>query len=125
MRRTIRPLGPYALTTSIGFLEGVVPAAYQRPSTVGHLHLAFPIDGREAVAGVCATQPGGADAAVELEAVVAAPDGGGVDDEGAASAAIDQLARIVSLDTDGRGYEEIGRKEPAIGRLQASYRGLR
>jgi DNA-3-methyladenine glycosylase II len=125
MRRTVQPLGPYALTASIGFLEGFVPAANERPSTAGHLHLAFAIDGREAVAAVCATQPDGADAPVDLEAVVTAPDGGRVDDEARASAAIDQLARILSLDADGRGYEAIGSKEPAIGRLQARYPGLR
>ena len=42
-----------------------------------------------------------------------------------ATAALDQLTRILSLDADGRGYDEVGRRDPTIGRLQARYPGLR
>jgi DNA-3-methyladenine glycosylase II len=94
-----------------------VPAGYGGPTVPGHLHLAFPMVGRDAVAAVCARQPEGADGTVEMDAVIAG--------DGSVSDAIDSLVRILSLDTDGRGYDEIGEREPAIGRLQARYPGLR
>ena len=121
MRRTIEPLGTYSLAASSGFLEGFVPAAYSTPTPPGHLHLAYPIEGHPAVAAVCAVQPGANHGPVDLEAVVANDVGG----ETAANAAIDQLARILSLDIDGRGYEDIGQRDAAVGRLQGAYPGLR
>jgi DNA-3-methyladenine glycosylase II len=36
-----------------------------------------------------------------------------------------QALATVSLDVDGRGFMEIGRRDPVIGRLQAEYRNLR
>jgi DNA-3-methyladenine glycosylase II len=42
-----------------------------------------------------------------------------------ASAAARQVERILSLDVDGAGFPEVGQRDPAIGRLQARYPGLR
>jgi DNA-3-methyladenine glycosylase II len=36
-----------------------------------------------------------------------------------------QVARILSLDVDGRGFAEVGRRDPVVGRLQARFPGLR
>ncbi len=36
-----------------------------------------------------------------------------------------QVARIISLDHDGRGYPEVGRCDPAVGRLMEALPGLR
>jgi DNA-3-methyladenine glycosylase II len=42
-----------------------------------------------------------------------------------ASAVARQVARILSLDVDGTGWPEIGRRDPVMGRLQASFPGAR
>lgn len=124
MDRTVTPFGRYALSQSTAFLEGFTPAAYRRPTMAGHLHLAFPLGVDGGIAGVCARQPGGPEGPVEMDAVVEDRDGGRADAT-AHAAALDQLERILSLDVDGRGYEAIGERDPAIGRLQARYPGLR
>jgi DNA-3-methyladenine glycosylase II len=36
-----------------------------------------------------------------------------------------QVERILSLDVDGRGFPEVGERDPVVGRLQARYPGLR
>ena len=42
-----------------------------------------------------------------------------------AQAAARQVERILSLDVDGTGFPDVGERDPAIGRLQARYPGLR
>ena len=37
----------------------------------------------------------------------------------------DQVARILSLDVDGTGFPEVGRRDPVVGGLQARWPGLR
>jgi DNA-3-methyladenine glycosylase II len=105
------PEGPFSLTESTRFLEGFGPAAYPG-ATAGHLHLAFPVHGGEQAAGVCLTQDGNA---VRGEVF------GDVDVEAVRA----QVARILSLDVDGRGFPAVGERDPVIGRLQAHYPGLR
>jgi DNA-3-methyladenine glycosylase II len=117
METAVQPIGRYSLAASTRFLEGFVPAGYAPPPVPGHLHLAFPLEGHDAVAAVCARQPSDPDGEVLLEAVI--------DGDGPPSAALDQLTRILSLDADGNGYDEVGGRDPTIGRLQASYPGLR
>ncbi len=117
METVVRPLGQYSLGASIRFLEGFVPADYDGPAVAGHLHLAFPLEGRDGVAAVCARQPADPDGEVVVEATV--------EGDGSAEAAIEQGIRILSLDADGRGYDEVGRRDPVIGQLQARYPGLR
>jgi DNA-3-methyladenine glycosylase II len=107
----LAPLGPFSLAASAAFLEGFSPAAY-RGAEAGHLHLAFVPDGEEAAAGVCLRQPEGA--------VV-----GEVFGEADPEAVREQVARILSLDVDGTGFPEVGRRDPVIGRLQGRWPGLR
>ncbi len=110
-RFELHPRGPYALAASARFLEGFAPAAYAAGAAPGHLHLAFVADDG-AVAGVCVREEGG----------VAVGEAIGDANVGVVRA---QVARILSLDIDGRGFPAIGARDPAIGRLQARYPGLR
>ena len=112
---TVAPHGPFSLATSTRFLEGFAPAAYHG-HTAGHLDLAFPVDGDWRTVGVHLQQDerSGAvagevmgDPAVDREAVRA------------------QVARILSLDVDGSGFPQVGRRDPVVGRLQRRYPGLR
>jgi DNA-3-methyladenine glycosylase II len=105
------PEGPFSLAAAKGFLEGFAPAGH-RPAEDGHLHLAFVPDGEEAAGGVCLRQPDG---------VVVGEVFGGADPE----AVRDQVARILSLDVDGRGFPEVGRRDPVVGELQRRWPGLR
>jgi DNA-3-methyladenine glycosylase II len=107
----LAPAGPFSLGASASFLEGFSPAAH-RGTTDGHLHLAFVPDGEEAAAGVCLRQPG---------AVVV----GEVFGEADPDAVREQVARILSLDVDGSGFPEVGRRDPVVGGLQGRWPGLR
>ena len=110
-RFEIETVGPYSLEASVRFLEGFTPAAYEG-SEPGPLHLAFVTDGGEEVAGVCVRAEG--------ETVVGEVFGGA--DAGVVRA---QIERILSLDVDGRGFPEVGERDPVVGRLQERYPGLR
>lgn len=46
-------------------------------------------------------------------------------DEADAERAWQQALATISLDVDGQGFVDIGRRDPVIGRLQADYRNLR
>jgi DNA-3-methyladenine glycosylase II len=105
------PRGPFSLAASAAFLEGFAPAAH-RGAEPGHLHLAFVPDGEEAAAGVCLRQ---SDTVVVGEAF-------GEADPDAMRA---QAARILSLDVDGAGFPEVGRRDPVVGGLQDRWPGLR
>ena len=107
----MRPVGPYSFGQSVRFLEGFAPAAYEG-TELGHLHLAFVADGGEEVAGVCVREERG----VIL---------GEVSGEADVGVVRDQVARILSLDVDGRGFPGVGERDPVVGRLQARYPGLR
>lgn len=107
----IRPRGPYSLASSVRFLEGFAPAAYEGGG-VDHLRLAFVVEGSEEVAGVCAYSEG---------SVVVGEVFGEVDP----AVVREQVARILSLDVDGSGFAEVGESEPVVGRLQVCYPGLR
>jgi DNA-3-methyladenine glycosylase II len=112
MRRfELAPEGPFSLAAAKAFLEGFAPAAH-RAAEDGHLHLAFVPDGEEDAAGVCLRQPDG---------VVVGEVFGNADPE----AVPGQVARMLSLDVDGSGFPEVGRRDPVVGGLQARWPGLR
>ena len=106
-----RPVGPYSLAASVRFLEGFTPAAYEGHGE-GHLHLAFVADGGEDVAGVCVREEGG----VIL---------GEVSGDAGVGVVKRQVERILSLDVDGSGFPEVGRRDPVVAKLQTRYPGLR
>lgn len=102
--------GAFDLAASARFLEGFTPAA--RPDAAeepGTLRMAFPIEGSWEHVGLLIRQraPG--------EVLVDTGD----------PAAVDQVRRILSLDIDGTGFEEVGRGDPVVAGLQARYPGLR
>ena len=110
-RFEIKPEGPYSFSASIRFLEGFAPAAYAG-SGADNLRLAFVADGGEDVAGVMVRSEGGS--------VV-----GDVYGDADAEVVKAQVARILSLDVDGRGFPEVGERDPIVGQLQERYPGLR
>jgi DNA-3-methyladenine glycosylase II len=111
---TIEPEGPFSLTAAQDFAGGF-PAGIGGGSAGGSsLILAFPVEGWR-------------DSAV-VELRQAADDGpvlGRVDGTADPETARRQAARSVSLDHDGRGWPEVGQRDPVIGGLQVAHRWLR
>jgi len=120
MKIEIEPVGPFDLMTAHRFLGGWTPAAYQGPRAEGHVHLAFVLDATRTAVGLCVRQPNGADSTVVVELTQTVPDG--TIDQPVLSS---QVARFFSLDIDGRGYPEIGKRDLVVGELQDRFPGLR
>ena len=103
-RFEIQPQGPYSLAASIQFLEGFTPAGREPTGATDALDRAFVADGGNDVAGVRVRTDG--------DAVVGEVFG---------TAEIDvvraQVARILSLDVDGRAFAAVGERDPIVGRL--------
>jgi DNA-3-methyladenine glycosylase II len=118
VRRTGRfeldPLGPYSISASARFLEGFAPAHYEGAGPE-HLRFAFVADGMDRCERVA-----GAYIYPEKRKVVIETYG-----EAAPKVVRDQVERVLSLDVDGRGFPEVGRREAVVGRLQERYPGLR
>jgi DNA-3-methyladenine glycosylase II len=73
--------------------------------------MAFPVEGSWSSIGVCVRQVKGA-----IEAQVF-----GSDDPDTVT---QQTARILSLDVEGRGFAEIGKRDPVVAETQARHPGL-
>jgi len=105
---TIEPSGPFSLQESATFGFG------QRQADVydGVMRLAFCLDGYRDQVGVALRQDAaGVHAWVEGEADLAVVRA--------------HVARVLSLDHDGREYEAVGGRDPVVARLQAVAPGLR
>lgn len=113
----IQPRGEFSLRASADFIG----AWHQAPSAGiaggGHLHLVFLSDSGWAPVGVCLTQDSAGRVHGELHG------------EGDLGAMLDQVeakvARILSLDVDGSGWAEVGRRDPVVGRMQRQFPGFR
>ena len=108
---TITPAGPFSLAEAATFGFG------QRAGGEwdGVMRLAFCLDGYEDQVGVEVRQ----DQAGTVSGLAHGParaDLGRVRD---------QVARVLSLDHDGREFSRVGERDPVIGRLQAAAPGLR
>lgn len=113
----IQPRGDFSLRSSAEFIGAWHEAPSEGVARGGHLHLAFLTDARWHPVGVCLTQDsaghvhgelyGDGDLAVLLAEVHA------------------KVARILSLDVDGSGWAEVGRRDPVVGRLQRQFPGFR
>jgi DNA-3-methyladenine glycosylase II len=105
-------LGPWSLDTSRRFWEGFTPAALAGDQAGPGLRTVFCAEGdwRRAEAGV--TQSG------DTAHLVLAGDGD-------LDAAARQLCRFLALDVDGRGWPQVGRRDPVIADAQARLPGLR
>ncbi|MDQ3218291.1 MAG: DNA-3-methyladenine glycosylase 2 family protein [Actinomycetota bacterium] len=109
----ITPKGPFSLEASTRFLEGFAPAAYGGTQHPNHLHLAFPVEGVwENTVGVCIRQAS--------KAVV-----GDMFGDADQARVRRQVVRLLSLDVDGSGFPEVGKRDRVVGALQRSYAGLR
>ena len=105
---TIEPRGPFSLresaTLGFGHRHDI---AYD-----GVMRMAFCLDSYADAAGVEVRQD---DAGVHVT----------VRGDADPAAVTKQVARILSLDHDGAGFVEVGRRDPVLGRLQAAAPGLR
>jgi DNA-3-methyladenine glycosylase II len=104
------PRGPFNLGDESEFFGGWPPLQAD-PSAVA---MAFPVEGWRTSAAVVVRQT---PAAITGEVHGASgPDG---------EAAWNQGLAVLSLDSDGSHFPEVGRRDPVIGRLQQTYRFLR
>jgi DNA-3-methyladenine glycosylase II len=117
----IAPLGPFSLSAARDFAGGF-PAGIGGGGAAGtSLVMAFPLEPAAGTLG-----PWRQSAIVQLrQASADGPVEARVDTDGDEAAALAQAARSVSLDHDGRGWPEVGRRDPVIGRLQAEFASLR
>jgi DNA-3-methyladenine glycosylase II len=109
----LAPLGDYSLRESAGFIDAWHEAPGEGTVSAGHLHLAFLSDGTWTPAGVCLTQ--------DHEGRVH----GEVYGQASPEAVRAQTARVLSLDVDGRGWQEVGRRDSVVARLQGMFPGFR
>ncbi|HTG40851.1 MAG TPA: DNA-3-methyladenine glycosylase 2 family protein [Methylomirabilota bacterium] len=112
---TIEPRGQFSLASAQRFLGGFTPASGTFADDATRLTMAFPVDGWAGSAAAVVWQDG---ELIRGEAVVSSPDV-------SMEAVRGQVARTLSLDHDGMGWDEVGRRDPVIGRLQAEFDHLR
>jgi len=102
--------GPFSLRDESKFFGGWPPL----PADPSAVAMAFPVEGWRTSAAVLVRQ-GSAAITGEVRGAT------GRD----AEAAWNQALAVRSLDVDGTGFPEVGRRDPVIGRLQQTYRFLR
>ena len=113
---TIEPRGAYSLRESAMFGFGGREGSWD-----GRMRLAFCLDGYAArrgqvgQVGVVLTEPDGPGGVVVGETT------GDADPEDVRA----QVARVLSLDHDGHGFDELGQRDPVIAALQAVRPGMR
>jgi DNA-3-methyladenine glycosylase II len=108
------PLGSFSLRAAAEF--GFGPNEGRMPAFDGAMRLAFGVDGGRGYAGAVLRQrePDGP-VGVELQ-TIGDPD---------PQLALNQIARVISLDHDGRQFAAVGEREPRIGELQRAHPGQR
>jgi len=109
---SIEPLGPFSLRAAARFWGGFTPAGHSGLDQAGHLHMVFPVEGTWATAGVCVG---------EVDGKIVGSVYGDVEPEQVER----QTMRILSLDVDGRGLLEVGRRDSVAGALLERFRGPR
>lgn len=111
--RTLDVRGPFSLRESATFGFG----PYESKTFDGVMRLVLTVDGdHDRAAGVAIRQDGDQ---VRLDITTSA------DGDAAGDVIAAQVARILSVDHDGTGFAELGRRDPVIGRLQEVAPGLR
>jgi DNA-3-methyladenine glycosylase II len=111
-RFSIEPVGPFDLSRSIGFLESW-PATRRPAEGDDVLRFAYCAEHDWLPVGVRVAQAGNQ---VEVAAM-----GPGCDEESVPA----QVARILSLDVDSTGIDDIAARDPIVARLVADSPGLR
>jgi DNA-3-methyladenine glycosylase II len=109
----IQPLGDYSLEESANFIGAWHHAPAEGGATEGHLHLAFLTDGEPRPVGVCITQ------------TTAGRIRGTVYGDAEGDSVKKQVTRLLSLDIDGRGWPEVGKRDPVVAKLQKMFPGFR
>ena len=109
----IEPLGDYSLEEGAKFIGAWHHSPSDGGSDAGHLHIAFLSDDGWKPIGVCLTQ--GATGTVT----------GTVYGDAGIDGIKHQVARILSLDVDGRGWAEVGDRDQVVARLQRMFPGFR
>jgi DNA-3-methyladenine glycosylase II len=105
---TILPKGSFSLAQAAGFAFG------PREQDAGDvMRLCFAADGSGAPAGVVLRQTADGSVAGELQG------------ESPVEEIRAQVSRILSLEHDGTGWDELGRRDPVLGALQRRFPGLR
>ncbi|MEU4235747.1 hypothetical protein [Actinoplanes sp. NPDC026619] len=104
--------GPWSLATSRAFWEGFSPAALRGQPGDGALRTVFLVEDDWTRAAATVRQDG---TTAHLT----------VDGMGDLTAAAAQVARFLSLDVDGRGWPEVGERDPVIGEAQREMPGFR
>ena len=107
MRLEVVPQGLFDLETQVAHFGGW-------PRRGDAIVMAFPVEGWKSSAAVVLQQQGN-----EIRGEIYGST------QADAEAAWSQALASLSLDVDGRGFLEVGRRDPVIGRLQAEYRNLR
>ncbi len=116
----IEPRGPFSLAAARDFAGGFAAGIGGGGPTATSLVMAFPVEPRPA------TSAWSHSAIVELRQDERnGPVHARVATDGDERAALAQAARCVSLDHDGTGWPEVGRRDPVIGGLQAQFEDLR
>jgi DNA-3-methyladenine glycosylase II len=112
----IKPLGPYSWDLTCDAFGNFAPMTQHYRGSNRVIPMAFPLDGDFTPVAVALRWQDGTD-------------GGEVVGEVTGSRDLDrvrrQVARVISLDHDARDYAEVGRRDPAIGRLMEALPGLR
>lgn len=110
----IVPRGPFSLAAAGSFAGGFAASIGGGEATAAGIVMAFPVEGWS---GSAAAEVRDADGLIRVRyATVGDPD----DD-----ALRLQVARCLSLDHDGTGWPDVGRRDPVIGRLQERHDDLR
>ena len=108
----IKPLGPYSWDASCDVLGRFQPMTQHWRGSASLVPMSFPLDGDHTPVAVALRWERGA---LRGEVV------GTTDEERVRR----QVARILSLDHDGRDYPAVGDRDPLVGRLMAALPGLR
>lgn len=108
----LAPRGPFSLDDAAQFLGGFVPASGGSERLGTALVLVFRLDGSYEPVGVSLQRTGD-----RLSGEIAG--------SAASDAVARQVARILSLDVDGTGWPDVGRRDPAMARLQLRFPGAR
>jgi DNA-3-methyladenine glycosylase II len=111
----IEPKGSFSLAAAQEFLGGFTPAQGTFADDSTRLTMAFPVDGWAGWAAAVVWQDVNV---IRGEAITSTPDV-------SVDAVRDQVARTLSLDHDGTGWDDIGSRDPVIGRLQGVFGHLR
>jgi DNA-3-methyladenine glycosylase II len=110
----IAPKGPFSLEAARSFAGGFAAGIGAGGSSDAGIVMAFPVEGWQGSAAAHISQ---ADGVVRVRlATMGQPD---------IEAACRQVARCLSLDHDGAGWPEVGRRDQVIRRLQEQYDYLR